>query len=218
MDVPNRQQQERAIWDGAAKTYDRNVMGTFREAYQKTIAAINQSLTPQSRVLEIGCGTGIIALGIAPHAGEVIGVDLSPKMIAIAQEKVRKNDLDTVRFQVGDAYDLPFPPGAFDAVLLTNMLHFVKEPKTVLQEAHRLLKPGGLLATVTDCYREPVPLVIRLKLMVPRLMKLLGKIKYLHYYRKTDLLRLLEAARFEITSESVLHPAPVNYYISGRKN
>ncbi len=217
MNTLQRQKNERVIWDKMAGSYDRNVMGTFGAAYRLTIDAIAKDLPPQSRVLEVGCGTGIIAAGVAPHAREVIGVDLSPEMIRLAQKKARERNLQNLRFEVGDAYDLPFEADSFDLVLLTNLLHVVKEPDRVLTEAERLLKPGGILVSVTDCYTEPVPVGMRLKLAAQRLLKVLGVVKYMHYYRKVEVKDLITRHGFHIQREAVLHPAPVNYFLSGRR-
>jgi ubiquinone/menaquinone biosynthesis C-methylase UbiE len=212
-----RQQAERGIWEKLAHQYDDNVMRSFEQAYALTADMISEKLTPQSCVLEVGCGTGIIALDIASKVEEVVGVDISPAMIGVAKSKARSLTLRNVRFEVGDGYDLPFETESFDLVLMTNLLHVVKDPDAILKEAKRLLKPGGLLITVTDCYAEKVPLFVRLKLMAQRLMKILGMVKYMRYYVRSDLDRLLDHHGFESERQAVLHPAPINYYLSGRK-
>ncbi len=145
-----RQQAERSIWDRLAQNYDHNVMQSFEQAYALTVDMIAEKLTPQSRVLEVGCGTGIIALEIAPKVDKMVGVDISPAMIEVAKTKAGSLALKNVHFEVGDGYDLPYEARSFDQVLLTNLLHVVKNPDAILQEAKRLLKPGGLLITVTD--------------------------------------------------------------------
>jgi ubiquinone/menaquinone biosynthesis C-methylase UbiE len=212
-----RQQAERSIWERLAQNYDHTVMRSFEQAYALTVDMINEKLTPQSRVLEVGCGTGIIALDIAPKVEEVVGVDISPAMVDVAKSKAGSLTLNNVRFEVGDGYDLPFEAGSFDQVLLTNLLHVVQNPDAILREAKRLLKPDGLLITVTDCYAEKVPFFVRLKLMAQRLMKILGMVKYMHYYTTSDLDRLLDQHGFEIERQAILHSAPVNYYLSGKK-
>ncbi|MFW5713514.1 MAG: class I SAM-dependent methyltransferase [Brevefilum sp.] len=217
MTKASRIHNERAIWDKLASRYDNNVMETFEEAYRLTNQAILEEVTSQSSILEIGCGTGIVSLGIAPQAGEVVGVDISPKMIALAEEKARKSNCENVTFQEADAYDLPFEDESFDIVLLTNLLHVVAEPTTVLKEAHRVLRTGGVLATVTDCMAEHVPFRVWLYLLGLRAMKLFGKVKYFHLYRRSDLKKLLENNGFAIQQEKDFHKAPVNFYLSGSK-
>ena len=217
MENSSRQENERLIWDKIAKSYDRNVMKTYETAYRRTIEAILEEVDSSSKVLEVGCGTGIIAMAVAPEVKEITGVDISPKMIAQAQKKIRKSSLDNITFQVEDGYHLSFADSTFDVVLLTNLLHIVADPAAILKEAHRLLNPGGLLVTVTDCLAERVPLKIRLNLMELRLLKLLGRVKFIRFFRKSDLKALLNDHGFNIEKEAEFHPAPVNYYLTGKR-
>lgn len=91
---------------------------------------------PPRRVLDIGTGTGAAALLLAERfrAAEVIGVDISPAMV----EEARGKALSRVRFAVADASALPFPDGAFDLVVLANMIPF-------FDELTRVVAPGGTL-------------------------------------------------------------------------
>jgi len=212
-----RKQNERAIWDKIARSYDRNVMGTYEEAYRLTNEALRAEITPETRVLEMGCGTGIVSLGIAPHAGEVIGVDLSPRMIAQAEKKAHEAAFQNLSFQEADAYALPFEDESFDTVLLTNLLHVVAEPETVIEEASRVLRKGGTLAAVTDCLAERVPFKVWFNLLTLRAMKLFGTVKVMHFLHKSDLRDWFTANGIQLHNEAVLHAAPVNFYISGSK-
>ena len=212
-----RKQNERAIWNQLARSYDRNVMGTYSDAYRLTHQAILEDLNPNDRILEVGCGTGIVSLAIAPHAGEVIGVDLSPRMIQQAEKKSNEAALQNLHFQEADAYELPFEDESFDVVLLTNLLHVVAEPETVIKEAHRVLREGGTLAAVTDCLAEKVPFQVWFNLLTLRAMKLFGKIKYMHFLHRSDLRNWFNGHGFQIHKEVDCHPAPVNYYLAGIK-
>lgn len=89
-------------------------------------------LTP-SRVLDVGTGTGVAALALADWfpSAEVVGVDLSPAMLAQAERKGGR-----VRFEVADASRLPFPDGSFDLVVLMNAVPF-------FDELARVVAPGG---------------------------------------------------------------------------
>ena len=98
-------------------------------------------------VLDVGCGTGALAIAASTQvgsAGEVLGVDPSPEMIARARGKAAKAGVD-VRFETAPAQSLPFPDARFDAVLGCLMLHHVSEggrPQAI-GEIRRVLKPGG---------------------------------------------------------------------------
>jgi ubiquinone/menaquinone biosynthesis C-methylase UbiE len=216
-DEMTRQQKERSIWDRLSGSYDRNTLRAYRDAYDLSIQKTLALVQPDQQVLDIGCGTGILSLGIAPHVKRVMGVDISPQMVAVAQGKAAAQGVSNVDFKEMDGYTIPFASESFDHVLLFNILHVVKEPSRLLKEARRLLKPAGSLISATDCYAEPVPLGVGIKLTLQRLMKVFGMVAYLRYYHKQDLHHLLARNAFVIADTAVLHPAPVNYYIMAYK-
>lgn len=76
-------------------------------------------LVRRKRVIDVGCGDGRMALGCAPYALEVVGVDPDPEAIRLARKKVRELGVTNVQFKVGVAQDLPFPDEHFDVVLLS---------------------------------------------------------------------------------------------------
>lgn len=120
---------------------------TFRE---KTLNLAG--LKPGESVLDVGCGTGTLAIA-AKHRvgplGTVYGVDASPEMLARARRKAEKAGIEIV-FENGIGEALPFSDGQFDAVLSTVMLHHLgrKERQQCVREMRRVLKPGGRVLAV----------------------------------------------------------------------
>ena len=107
---------------------------------------------PGEAVLDIGCGTGSLALAAKQRVGargEVNGIDASPEMIARARRKAVKARA-TVVFETGVAETLPFPDARFDVVLSTLMLHHLPRPvrQQCVREVRRVLRPGGRLLVV----------------------------------------------------------------------
>ena len=97
-------------------------------------------MPPPRRVLDLGTGTGVVALALAeryPEA-EVVGIDLSPAMIEEARRKLPPELAGRVGFEVGDASALDCPDGDFDLVVLSNMIPFS-------DELARVTAPGGTL-------------------------------------------------------------------------
>lgn len=77
------------------------------------------ALVRRKRVLDLGCGDGRLALGVAPVAARVDGLDPDPEAIAAAKRNARKARVRNVRFAAGAAQRLPYPDGAFDVVILS---------------------------------------------------------------------------------------------------
>jgi ubiquinone/menaquinone biosynthesis C-methylase UbiE len=101
--------------------------------------------TKSCRLLDVGCGPGIVSLHLAQHvAGHVTGLDLTPAMIARAQEDAAKRGLSiSTSFQLGDMSRLPFADGTFDGVVTRYTFHHLEQPRVALRELVRVVKTGG---------------------------------------------------------------------------
>ena len=101
-------------------------------------------LTADSVVLDVGCGTGTITVGLAEKGGEVIGVDPDDDF-GDARRYASEHGLENVEFRRGSVYDLELPDDHFDAGLAHSMLETLQRPLDGLIEIKRVLKPGGVL-------------------------------------------------------------------------
>jgi ubiquinone/menaquinone biosynthesis C-methylase UbiE len=104
------------------------------------------NLTSTSRVLDVGCGPGNYLLALQKATGcSCWGVEPSPQMLAQARQRAR-----TARLQRGWAEQLDHPAGTFDLVFSVDVIHHVGDPPAYYRQAHRVLKEGGQVCTVTD--------------------------------------------------------------------
>ncbi|MGD0546371.1 MAG: class I SAM-dependent methyltransferase [Terracidiphilus sp.] len=87
-------------------------------------------------ILDLGCGDGQLTLRLAATGASVVGVDLSPEMLAAARAR-------GVDAREGSAESLPFPAAAFDAVFSNAVLHWIRDQDVMMAEVRRVLKPGG---------------------------------------------------------------------------
>ena len=100
-------------------------------------------LTPQSRVLDLACGPGIVTAALAPYAGAVTALDLTPAMVARARQRSQTDGLDNVHCALGLAEGLPFADRAFDVIVNRSALHHFPHPEAALTEMARVLRPAG---------------------------------------------------------------------------
>jgi len=136
-----------------ARLYD--LLGKKMSGGRDTLVEL-AALATGEHVLDVGCGTGTVALALAARvpAATVIGIDGSPEMIEVAQAKA-KSSATAVEFRVAVIESLPFADDSFDVVTSSLMLHHlpVELKRAGLAEVRRVLKPGGRFLAV-DFARE----------------------------------------------------------------
>ena len=123
----------------------------FREAYFAKLP-----LGTARRVLALGCGTGVEVRALKRRpgfAGEVVGVDHSPRLVEEARRLTAAEGLaDGVAYRAGDAHALDLAEASFDVVLAHTLVSHVTDPATVLEEARRVVAPGGTVAVFDGDY------------------------------------------------------------------
>lgn len=134
--------------DALALDYDR-ISATRQFQTGKQLCA-DLAIATGEKVLDVGCGTGLLTEHIADMVGpegQVVGIDPLPFRIEIAREKNRPN----LRFEVGDAYELEgLRDQTFDAVVMNAVFHWLPEKTQPLLEAARVLRPGGRIGISTQ--------------------------------------------------------------------
>lgn len=180
----------------------------------KTVSGIK----PGDKVLEMAAGTGLVAFEAAKTAKEVIGVDISRRMIDEAENNKKAGGISNIVFQVEDAYKTSFGDGSFDAVICCNMLHIVQDPAIVLGEARRVLKSNGRLMASSYCHAEPTTFRAEFFLSVMWFLHKIGWIPYLHRFKVEDIEDLIEKSGYKIAvRERIKDEHPVCLYVEAVK-
>lgn len=105
-------------------------------------------VTAGQRVLDVACGTGVVAITAAYAGAQVTGLDLTPELLARARENAEVGGL-AIDWREGDAEALPFPDASFDVVVSQFGHIFAPRPEVAIAEMLRVLAPGGTLAFAT---------------------------------------------------------------------
>src|SRR5579872_1563876 len=103
------------------------------------------AIPAKAAVLEVACGTGNTAIPAARGGASVTGLDIAPNLLSQARERASAENLD-IRFQEGDAEDIPYPNASFDVVLSMFGAMFAPRPDRVAAELLRVCRPGGIVA------------------------------------------------------------------------
>ena len=168
----------REEFESWAGNYDRSLLHVFlfRPSYRvltEEIARWYQQHKRPMRVLDIGCGTGelasILIRGDWPI--EVVGLDYSPAMCAVANKKFeRSRTPHPVHFVAADSEFLPFKDNAFDIVTCSNSFHHYPNQAAVVRNVHRLLKPKGRFILI-DGFRDNVVGWVAFDVIIARVEK-----------------------------------------------
>jgi len=144
MNGTSDRQQRELIRDRFTRTAE--VFGNFavkervREA--ETLARLVRA-SEEDRAADLASGPGTLALRFAKHVHWIVALDLTPAMLHRARKSAVSNGISNLFFGLGDAQALPFGDASLDVVVTSYSLHHVPEPKRVIHEMARVLRPGG---------------------------------------------------------------------------
>jgi ubiquinone/menaquinone biosynthesis C-methylase UbiE len=144
-------EQVAAHWGRRAAHFDEDFGHSIRTTAERTawdrIFALVLPGSGPLDALDLGCGTGFLSLELAARGHRVTGVDFAPAMIARAERKAAERGF-TVRFEAGDAEQLPFARASFDLAISRHVLWTLPHPEAAIDEWLRVLRPGGRLVIV----------------------------------------------------------------------
>jgi ubiquinone/menaquinone biosynthesis C-methylase UbiE len=185
------------FFDAWSRVYDTRVVqrATYRPVHDAVIQALRQGV--HRRVLDIGCGTGLLTQRVAALPGtRVVGCDFSPGMLTRAAIRMPAG-----YWVQGDAGGLPFGDGSFDAIVSTEAFHWFPDQAAALAECFRVLAPGGrLLLALVNTPAAPLSIVFHLG------SRLVGE----PFYWPTvgHMRRLVESAGFRVERQRRVYRLP----------
>ena len=139
-----------SFWDKRSNKYEEDIKhhdSTYDERIDKTKSLLKRS----DVVMDFACATGEISLDIAPNVQQILGIDLSVKMIELATQKAQDRQMENVSFLQTDAFDQGLELGSYSAIMAFSIFHLVPDVPKILDRLHDLLAPGGLLISETPC-------------------------------------------------------------------
>ncbi|NPD90303.1 MAG: class I SAM-dependent methyltransferase [Asgard group archaeon] len=200
------------FWDKRAKEYDKQDK-KYELSQNKAVENTIKYLDRNHKILDFGCGYGLITAKIAEYVKEVHGIDISSEMIDVAQRKAVEHNIENVSYTKATIFDDFLKEESYDVILAYNILHLLEDKKKVIESINKLLKPGGLFISETVCFGEK-------KATLGGLLIFLSKIKLIPYVDKmkfSDLDSLIVAENFQIIETEDLDNNSLNYFIVAKK-
>ncbi|MEO5345217.1 MAG: class I SAM-dependent methyltransferase [Magnetococcus sp. YQC-9] len=130
------------------------VLGRYQNMLQLLQQTFPNGAVTRKRVLDVGCGDGALTYLIAREGFTVSGVDPSELAIRLAKEQITPLEIE-IDFRIAPAQQIPWPDGSFDAVISSDVIEHVSQPRAMLEEIRRVLVPGGYAVISTPIrYKE----------------------------------------------------------------
>lgn len=138
------------FWNLIANSYAASPIAD-KTGYESKIEKIKTYLKHDDLVLDIGCGTATQCGDIADHVKQVTGIDISSKLLKIAEQRMAQRKIENVKLIQTSVFDEQFLPNSFDVVLAFYVLHLIEDIEAMLDRIHSLLKPGGIFISESAC-------------------------------------------------------------------
>jgi ubiquinone/menaquinone biosynthesis C-methylase UbiE len=141
------------FFERVASDWDAMRLAYYDERVIEKMAEVSR-IGEVSEVADVGTGTGFVAAGLAPRVKRVVGIDNAPAMLEVARKNLQALGASNVDLVVGEASRLPLGDRAVDAAFANMILHHAEDPKAMLREMARAVRPGGTVA-ITDEVAHP---------------------------------------------------------------
>ena len=175
-----KKEQVTQMFDTISKDYDglnRVISFGIDIKWRKRVVALLQKEKPR-KILDIATGTGDLAIALTKTGAEkIVGLDISPGMLAVGKEKVQDKNLDSIiEMVVGDSENLSFQDNSFDAVTVSFGVRNFETLETGLSEILRVLRPNGTLVVLETAVPVKTPFKQGYQFYTKNVLPLIGKI------------------------------------------
>ena len=185
--------QSDIFWDRHAERYSKRPIAD-EAAYQKKLQVTREYFQSDMDVLEFGCGTGSTAIMHAPFVKHIHAIDISSKMIEIAQDKADAENVENITFERMTIGEFEMPDQTFDLVLGLSILHLLENKDAVIAKVYRMLKSDGVFVASTPCIGDTMKFI---KVFAP-IGKFFGLMPFFKVFTTKELQKSFTDAGFEI--------------------
>jgi SAM-dependent methyltransferase len=201
------------FWGDHAEVYDTQIDTVIGRESREAIYNFLLGFRDLGSVVEFGCGPGFFTRAIAKHASYVLATDISQEMLVRAD--VNLTGVENVGFEKVNCEHTPFPDDTFDTVFTANVMQILEHPGRAMDEAYRIMKPGGRLILLYYTFEE-LSVFDRFRMMIRFLSRFHG-VPYRHMMSMEEIRSLAKNAGFNIEDLKLIGVKVKAIYLLGRK-
>jgi ubiquinone/menaquinone biosynthesis C-methylase UbiE len=200
------------FWNLMAARYAASPIADI-DAYQKKLEKLKSYLSEDDHVLDIGCGTGTQCGDLSGNVKRLTGIDISSKLLAIAEQRKAERNIENVDFIKTTVFDDEFKPGSFDVVMAFYVMHFFDDIDEAIRRIHELLRPEGLFIVETVCLGEKAKFIGKIVRMAGKI----GLLPLMSVLTTRQIEQALENAGFRIVDKTRFSESNEAYTLVAKK-
>jgi len=204
------------FWDRMSDRFDTRSR-KMDQTELRTLELCRKHLNSGDMVLDFGCAAGTMAFEIADHVKKIHGIDISAKMIAAAKRRAIDRNIENTEFTKSTIFDQRLKKESFDAILALNILHFFEDTQTVMKRINNIVKPGGLIISVTPCLGEKKSVKNIFLFFLLLLQTKIGMFPYIRFLKISEFKDSIANADFQIVNTERLQSTWEQYFIVAKK-
>lgn len=144
----------RSLW-GKHRRFNSTAIAAKSSVKKHFVPFVARHVTGTDRVLDLGCGPGGFMLATAPLCRELVGADITPSFVEVANQSLAAAGLTNAKAELIEPGRIPFGDGTFDCILMVDTIHHLEDARVTMEDVHRVLRPGGTLLIFEPNKRNP---------------------------------------------------------------
>ncbi|WDV48029.1 class I SAM-dependent methyltransferase [Clostridiaceae bacterium M8S5] len=201
------------FWNKISGKYDKQIYEKNIDGYKKATDRTKKYIKETDRILDFACGTGEVAIELSKSANYIYGIDISENMIGISNSKIIDKNITNIKFENKSIFDESINTNQFDVLVAYNVLYLIKDIDITIERIKKLIKPGGIFISTTNCFGEKKNINVHLQIFLSKI----GILPYISKLKTKELESIIKKSNFTILETCKLHKNPTNYFIVAQR-
>jgi len=201
------------FWNRTAQKYNRKEKNE-ESTYGDYVEKINKYLNKDDSILDFGCGTGLIAIGLAGNVKNILAIDTSSALIEIAKNNTSERNIKNIEHSCSSLFDQQYKDNSFDAILVLYIFHLLEDLPSVMKRLHQLLKPEGIVISSTPCMGDKNKFLST----ILKFAGFFGIVPNINVFTIAELTNQFSHAGLNIVETELIDTSGQQYFVTAKKN